>query len=99
MERRRPRRNQRRDTVVGRLLARTNSALPVGKRAGYVTPLLYKNVPADGGTLGSLGCQDITQGNNSTAAVGGYSAQPGYDAVTGWGTKGSPFLAALKTMI
>ena len=64
-----------------------------------MTPLLYKNLPASGGTLQSLGCQDITQGNNSTAAVGGYSAQPGYDAVTGWGTKGSPFLAALKTMI
>ena len=65
-----------------------------------MTPPLYKNVPQGGGTLGSLGCQDITQGNNSTAAVGGYSAQPGYDTVTGWGTpKGSAFLAALKTMI
>jgi kumamolisin len=81
-------------------VARINTELPAGKRAGYLTPLLYKPVSAGEPTLGSAGCQDITHGNNSTAAVGGYTAHAGYDAVTGWGTpKGAAFLTALKTMI
>jgi kumamolisin len=51
---------------------------------GYLTPVLYW--PQGGGTVGSAGCTDVTQGNNTTAKVGGYRANPGYDAVSGWGT-------------
>jgi len=80
------------------LIARINAKLPQGKAAGYLTPLLYANVA--GGTMGSTCCKDITSGNNVTAAVGGYYAQAGYDAVTGWGApNGNKLLAALTTMV
>jgi kumamolisin len=43
-------------------------------------------------------CDDITEGNNNTAAAGGYSARSGYDAVTGWGSpKGAALAEALST--
>ena len=66
------------------LLARLIKAnVPVG----YITPVFYQTAPASGSkTIGGVGCTDITQGNNNTAAAGGYPAGPGYDAVTGWGT-------------
>jgi kumamolisin len=66
------------------LLARLIKAnVPVG----YITPVFYQTAPASGSkTIGGVGCTDTTQGNNNTAAAGGYSAGPGYDAVTGWGT-------------
>jgi hypothetical protein len=61
-----------------------------GKRIGYLTPLLYQ------GGVGSAGCADIASGDNVTATVGGYSAGPGYYAVSGWGTpNGKQLLAAL----
>ncbi len=82
------------------LIARLNAALPAGKRAGYLTPLLYQPSAGGGTALGPLGCKDIASGNNSTAAVGGYTAGAGYDAVTGWGTPvGSKLLQALSTVI
>jgi kumamolisin len=75
-------------------LARINASLPAGKRAGYVTPLLYET------NLGTSGCNDITKGDNITAAVGGYSAGTAYDAVTGWGSpNGTAFLNALQPLI
>ena len=75
-------------------LARINARLPAGKRAGCVTPLLYES------NLGALGCNDITTGDNITAAVGGYSAGTAYDAVTGWGSPhGTAFLKALQPLI
>jgi kumamolisin len=79
------------------LIARINAArIAAGKSAaGYVTPLLYQATPG-GGTIGSAACRDITTGNNITAHGGGYSAQVGYDAVTGWGVPiGTKLLALL----
>jgi kumamolisin len=32
-----------------------------------------------------VACTDITRGCNKTPHVGGYKAQRGYDAVSGWG--------------
>lgn len=43
--------------------------------------------------VGAIGCTDVTHGNNLTAQVGGYTAGPGYDAVSGWGTPNGKKLA------
>jgi kumamolisin len=65
------------------LLARLQQAL--GRPVGFLNPLLY-TAPA----LGT--CRDITAGTN-----GGYSAGPGWDACTGWGSPdGAKLLAALR---
>ncbi len=80
------------------LIARINGALPAGKRVGYLTPLLYHTAGAT--TIGAQGCRDITTGNNITAAVGGYVAGTGYDAVTGWGVpEGNKLLNLLKPVV
>jgi subtilase family serine protease len=55
-------------------------------RLGLINPALY--------TLGALsrvgvpgtGIVDVTSGNNSFAGVIGFSAAPGYDLASGWGT-------------
>ena len=61
--------------------------------------MLYQN-GSDGKPLGVAVCKDITKGNNSSAAIGGYSARVGYDAVTGWGTPiGTKLLDALRTIV
>jgi len=79
------------------LVARINAALQ-GKRAGYITPVLYQS--SGSSTVGGQACKDIVSGNNSTAAVGGYEAGPGYDAVCGWGApNGNKLLAALKPLV
>jgi kumamolisin len=81
------------------LIARINASLGGGGPLGFLTPLLYKS---SGGApaLGSVGCRDITSGDNITAAIGGYSAGPGYDAVTGWGVpQGTALLNGLKTVL
>jgi kumamolisin len=58
-----------------------------GKKVGFLTPLFYQaNARTGGKTLGAAACNDITSGNNATAAAGGYAAGPGYDAATGWGS-------------
>lgn len=76
------------------LIARLNASL--GKPVGYLTPLLYQ-AGANGKALGESGCRDIISGNNDTASIGGYSAGPGYDAVSGWGVPvGSALLSGLK---
>ena len=36
--------------------------------------------------MGASACTDIVSGGNKSAKVGGYSAGPGYDAASGWGT-------------
>ncbi len=81
------------------LIARINEDLAASsKRVGYLTPLLYQN--ADGGAgIGST-CNDVTQGDNVTAADGGYKSGKGYDAATGWGSpNGVALEAALKPLI
>jgi len=85
------------------LIARINAILVQekgpGKRAGYLTPVLYQN-GADGNPVGSSACKDIVSGNNVSAAVGGYFASPGYDATTGWGSPiGTKLLDALRAIV
>jgi kumamolisin len=60
--------------------------------------MFYQTVQGSAGkTIGAMGCDDIKVGNNDTAAAGGYSARPGYDAVTGWGSpKGTALAEALS---
>ncbi len=54
---------------------------------GYLTPLLYQRAGRkDRETIGALGCNDISSGDNATAMAGGYRAGRGYDAASGWGT-------------
>ena len=66
------------------LLALLNQKLP--KPVGFLNPLLY------GSLVGKNVCHDITSGNN-----GAFSATPGWDACTGWGSpQGSNLLAALQ---
>jgi kumamolisin len=61
------------------LLGRLNQKL--GTPVGYFNPLLYS-------TLGKSGAfRDIVKGNNnSTGKLSGYSAGPGWDCCTGWGS-------------
>ncbi len=69
-------------------------------RVGYLSPLLYAppSGSGSGSTVGTLGCTDVTSGNNNTDKVGGYAAAAGYDAVSGWGVpNGKNLLAALAT--
>ena len=71
------------------LVALLNQAL--GQNGGYMTPLLYERL----GPSGVL--RDITSGNNDVAMVKGYSAGPGWDATTGWGTPdGTRLLEAIR---
>lgn len=65
------------------LIARMNQKL--GKPVGFLNPLLY------GPVVGTGAFHDITSGNN-----GAYSAGPGWDACTGWGSPdGSKLVSAL----
>jgi len=66
------------------LIACFNSALKAS--VGYLNPTLYQSVAALAGTF-----HDITSGNND-----GYSAGPGWDACTGWGSpNGAAILSSL----
>jgi subtilase family serine protease len=49
-----------------------------GTPVGFVQPALYR--------LRGKDMHDITIGSNSYNGVAGFSAQPGYDLATGWGT-------------
>jgi kumamolisin len=81
--------------LLASLLTRINASRVAAGRArvGYVTPTLYQSV--GGSTIGAVGCRDVTQGRNDTDKVGGFSAGPGYDAVSGWGTPDGQALAAV----
>jgi kumamolisin len=73
------------------LIARINSLL--GTRVGNFNALLHETI----GPAGVL--RDITSGNNDTDGLldGQFSAGPGWDACTGWGTPdGIKLLDALK---
>jgi kumamolisin len=73
------------------LLTLINAKRGAGKRLGYIAPVLYEAPGA-----GAQGCTDVQSGNNTTDKIGGFSAGPGYDAVSGWGTpNGVKLLAAL----
>jgi kumamolisin len=67
------------------LIALLNQSL--GVSVGYLNPNLYQSLAGDPGTF-----QDITSGNN-----GDYSAGPGWDPCTGWGSpNGATLLQALS---
>jgi kumamolisin len=78
--------------LVASLLTLINAGNAAGKRVGYVTPLLYQSSTGGSGA-GAAGCTDVVSGNNDTATAGGYSAGPGYDAASGWGTPNGVSLA------
>ena len=70
-------------------------------RLGNINPALYdlgalsqsKNSPFHTGIV------DITTGNNSFGNVTGYTARPGYDLASGWGTiDAAPFVHALAQL-
>lgn len=85
--------------LIGRINAVLENEKGPGKRAGYLTPILYQK-GADDKPIGATSCKDITIGDNISAHVGGYSAGPGFDAVTGWGSPiGSKLLAALRLVV
>jgi kumamolisin len=68
------------------LIALMNQSL--GKAVGYLNPTLYQNVAENVGAF-----HDITSGNN-----GDFSAGPGWDACTGWGSpEGANLLKALSS--
>lgn len=70
------------------LIARINQQL--GKPVGFLNSILY-SLPNPSQTL-----NDITSGNNSIGGVKGYTAGPGWDACTGWGSpNGTALLTAL----
>ncbi len=80
------------------LICRIASNLPAGTRLPFLPPLLYPAGNRAG--AGPTGCHDITAGENITATTGGYQAQPGFDAVTGWGSPdGASLLAALLPLL
>ncbi len=84
--------------VWASLITRATAAAGTSQR--FLTPVLYGLSP-DAKPLGGTVCNDITAGTNvSEPQPGvGYSAQPGYDAVTGWGTPDGVALAqALKAL-
>jgi kumamolisin len=63
----------------------------------FLAPLLYAAAAPGGGIAGAVGCTDVTSGDNTSSTLGrGYSAGPGFDAVSGWGVpNGSALLHAL----
>jgi kumamolisin len=72
--------------LIAALLTLINAQRPAGKRVGYLTPVLYQTVGAGNTTVGAAGCTNVQSGDNIIDPVGGYSAGPGYNAVSGWGT-------------
>jgi kumamolisin len=71
--------------------------LQAGKNVGFLPPKLYDQSPNSGGKLvGEVAFRDIVSGNNASGTADGYSAGPGFDAVTGWGSpNGSALLETL----
>jgi kumamolisin len=72
------------------LIARINQQL--GKPVGFINPLLYNRIAKEGVF------HDITIGNNDpTGRIGGYTARPGWDPCTGWGSPDGTRLAQALT--
>ena len=57
-----------------------------GHRPGLINPGLYLLGAASRHGDNQTGLVDITSGNNSFANVTGFTAGPGYDLASGWGT-------------
>jgi kumamolisin len=60
------------------LVALLNEKL--GTRIGYINPLIYQSPKKN------LAFNDIKEGDNDIANIGGYYAGTGWDACTGWGS-------------
>jgi kumamolisin len=74
------------------LVARLNQAL--GRRIGYLTPLLYSKKAQAFGAL-----RGITKGFNGATPAQAYQARPGWNACTGLGSpRGARLLAWLRTL-
>jgi hypothetical protein len=72
------------------LIAVLNQGL--GRNLGYINPVLYREI----GPAGVL--RSITKGDNGVPGVKGYSAGPGWNACTGWGSpNGMKLLEALRS--
>jgi len=85
--------------LIGLVNAELQKQKGVNARAGYLTPVLYQ-AGEQGKPIGSVVCTDITVGDNASAAIGGYHATSGYDAVTGWGSPiGTALLEELLTIV
>jgi kumamolisin len=85
--------------LVASMIALINGRLGASAKVGYLTPLLYQSA-AGGRPMGASVCSDVVSGSNTTAKAGGYSAQPGYDAVSGWGTPdGMKLMQALSSVV
>jgi subtilase family serine protease len=68
-----------------------------GGNLGSVNDALYDDLGPEGLSAGIV---DITQGNNNANGVTGYSAGPGYDIATGWGTvNAGSFVPALAQAV
>ena len=61
-------------------------------RLGLVNPELYRLGLAQAGG-GTAVFHDVTMGNNSAPGVPGFTAGPGFDLATGWGSFDAPVLA------
>ncbi len=79
------------------LIARSAAALEPPRAPVFLAPLLYGAGP-DGHPLGTSVCRDVTSGDNTSTPPGwGFSAGPGYDAVSGWGVPDGPPLVGQRT--
>jgi kumamolisin len=77
------------------VLARVAAVIPAGAPRRFLTPWLYQT-DAAGVPNGQVGCNDITEGDNTSPQPGkGYEAGPGFDAASGWGTPNGTALAGL----
>jgi subtilase family serine protease len=71
-----------------------------GHSLGFINPALYQLGYLSQHGDPDTGLVDITEGNNGLDGVVGYSATPGYDLDTGWGTINAPlFVPALVKQI
>lgn len=86
--------------LVASLLTLINAerAKAAAPPVGYLTPVLYQPSGRNGSTIGAVGCTDVQSGENTTDSIGGYTAGPGYDAVSGWGTPNGVKLASAIPM-
>ncbi len=84
--------------LVASLLTLINAGRPAANRVGYLTPVLYQSNGGNGTTVGAASCTDVQSGENVTDKIGGYTAGPGYDAVSGWGTPNGKKLASAIPM-
>jgi kumamolisin len=78
------------------LIARSAAALDPPRPPVFLAPLLY-GAGSDGHPLGTSVCRDITSGDNRSTPPGwGFSAGPGFDAVSGWGVPDGPPLVGTQ---